>query len=244
MQWLDQAIIISIKKFGENSAILHLLSMNHGLFKGAVPNISSKRSAYIYQIGNVVDANWKARLPEQLGSFKLELLEPIAAYIFDNKIMLQSLSCACTIIDNCLAERHPEQEIYNFFYKLILKMKQGLNWQFYYVLFELNLLSNLGFGLDFSCCAVTGSTDDLVYISPKTGRAVTKNVGAPYKDKLLLLPKFLLDNNEYPSLEEISLGLELSGYFLNKYFIEHNKIIPPSRSRLIKLIKEQLIIAP
>jgi DNA repair protein RecO (recombination protein O) len=242
MQWLDQAIIISIKKFGEKSAILNLLTKNHGLHKGVIRNITTKTAISTYQIGNKVEASWKARLSEHIGSFNLELVEPIVAYFFDERLKLSALLSACSLIDNSLAERHYEKAIYEKFTLLIDKLKRSDNWQQEYVEFEMLLLSELGFGIDLEQCAATGVTKDLIYVSPKSSRAVSRAAGDAYKDKLLKLPAFLHLGRDEANSEEILQGLTLTGYFLGKSFYDRNKTLPSSRSRMIELLKEQFLI--
>jgi DNA repair protein RecO (recombination protein O) len=234
MEWFDQAIVINVKKFNENSAIIHLLSQNYGLHKGMVRNLFSKNSIATFQIGNLVDASWKARLPEHLGNFNLELVKQIIGYVIDDKGKLLILQSICAIIDDCLAERQPENKIFSRvcdFLEILRKQDRCLK---EYILFEINLLSELGFGLDLSECAVSGALEGLAYVSPKTGRAVTKSVGLEYHDKLLKLPKFLINNQEDYSDEDLLDGLTLAGYFLYKHIYQpKNFLMPESRSKIL-----------
>jgi DNA repair protein RecO (recombination protein O) len=234
MEWFDQAIVINVKKFNENSAIIHLLSQNYGLYKGMVRNLFSKNSIATFQIGNIVDATWKARLPEHLGNFNLELVKQIIGYVIDDKNKLLILQSICTIIDDCLAERQPEHKLFTMLSDFLEILRKKDNCLKDYILFEVNFLSELGFGLDLSECAVSGAIDDLSYVSPKTGRAVTKSVGHQYHDKLLKLPKFLINNQEDLSDEDMVDGLILAGYFLYKHIYQpKNFLMPESRSKIL-----------
>lgn len=192
MHWTDEAIILSIKKHGENSAVARLFTHEHGVFGGVVRGVHSKASRGLYQPGNIVIATWQARLSEHLGSFKAELMEAHAAFIMQEAAKLSALTSACAVLEAALPERHPYTKLYRIFRDFLAILKTEDDWQEDYIRFELALLAESGFGLDLEHCAATGSTKDLIYVSPKSGRAVSREAGEPYKNRLLPLPAFLL----------------------------------------------------
>jgi DNA repair protein RecO (recombination protein O) len=194
MQWADAAIILSARKYGESSAVVRVLTREHGLFAGVARGANSKNNRGIIQPGNVASANWQARLSAQLGSFKLELLEAHAAHIMQDAAKLASLTSACALVETALPERHPYPRLFSNFHEFLHILDSTENWQQDYVKFELSLLAESGFALDLSECAATGGTSDLIYVSPKSGRAVCRDAGEPYKQKMLPLPQFLLPN--------------------------------------------------
>ncbi len=233
MQWQDKAIIINVKKFSEDSAIVHLFTPNYGLYKGAVSNVTSKNNIATLQIGNTVNATWKARLPEHLGNFNLELTTQVIAYLISSKKKLLALSCICNLLDHCLAERQLESELFYASENFIAKLSHQQDFIIDYLAFELLLLEKLGFGLVLNKCAVLETTKNLVYVSPKTARAVCASVGAKYHDKLLTLPAFLVNNSQASKLE-LSQALNLTGYFIDKHFYKPKYLkIPPRRMELV-----------
>lgn len=238
MQITDEAIILSTNKFGENSGITCVLTENHGIYKGLVRSITSKRNRGVYQPGNIIEMTWRARLSEQLGNLSAGLLYSGATAIMDNSVKLAALSSLCATMESTLQERDPAPSIFNAF-KLFLHQvaSDGDNWQKSYVLLEMELLNQLGYGLDLTECAATNTSEELVYVSPKSGRAVCKAAGMPYHDKMLKLPEFLLNDAVNYTNEHIKEGITLCGYFLDKYFfVPHNIKQPQARARFSKMI--------
>jgi DNA repair protein RecO (recombination protein O) len=233
MEWTDNAIILTTRKYGESAGIVSLLSKEHGFFKGLVRGIAGKKQCGIYQSGNLVEATWKGRLAEHLGNFSAELIAPNAAYIMSCKKRLAALNSICCILDQTLAEREQSAIIFTRLAAFIEALKDDSNWQLHYVFIELELLSHLGFGLDISECAATGSTENLTYISPKSGRAVCAEAGAPYHNKLFQMPSFLQNHDDATiNPQEIKNGLNICSYFLEKYiFTPHNAKLPVARLR-------------
>ena len=241
MQWSDTSILLSVKKYGENSALVRLLSRGYGVHGGIVRSMHSKNNRGLLQPGNIVTATWNARLSEQLGTFKLELLQANVAHLMSDAARLDALSAASAIIESTLPERHPYPKLFDGFKAFLLTLKEDENWQEQYVRLELDMLSESGFGLDLRNCAATGTTKNLIYVSPKSGRAVSNEAGEPYKDKLLELPPFLLGiyKKNHAESAEILAGLRLTGYFLNAWlFTPHHKKLPAARTRLLQRIKE------
>jgi DNA repair protein RecO (recombination protein O) len=191
MQWSDVSIILSTRKYGETSAVVRVLTRDRGVFSGVFRGAYSKNNRGMLQAGNVVSAAWNARLAEQLGTFKLELMEAHAAHIMHDGAKLSALSSACSLLEMALPERHPYPKLFADFHEFLHILNSGENWEEEYIKFELSLLSEAGFGLDLSECAATGVSENLIYVSPKSGRAVCADSGEPYKGKLLELPEFL-----------------------------------------------------
>jgi DNA repair protein RecO (recombination protein O) len=245
MNWSDTAIILSAKKFGENAAIISAFTKEHGLHKGLVKYASSKKNRGIYQIGNIVEIEWKGRLAEQLGSYTAELTTPIAATILHDQLRLLALQSLCEILEKTITEHDPHVELFHNFELLLLALQQNhSSWLAHYIAFELQLLSELGFGLDLSQCVATGSTENLTYISPRSGCAVSAEAGAPYKEKLFLLPKFLISGDFSAfSCKDAHNGLAICQYFLNKYVFEpHSWTFPATRMQFETQIKNTALV--
>ncbi len=242
MQITDEAIILSTSKYGENSGIACILTESHGIYKGLVRGITGKRQRGIYQSGNIIEAIWRARLSEHLGNLSAGLIHAGAMMLMDEPVKLAALSSLCAMLETTLQERDPVPTIYHDFKTLLKELGAGdNNWHKTYVLLELELLAQLGFGLDLTTCAATETTEDLIYVSPKSGRAVCRIAGRPYADKLLKLPEFLLadlQEEKEISCAEINEGLNLCSYFFDKYFFApHNIHQPQARARFVAMLK-------
>lgn len=229
MKWQEEGVILSIRLHGESSAVVSLLTQDRGRHAGIV-RVSS-RNRTILQPGNFVQASWSARLPEHLGAFQLELISSPIARIMADSLRLTAMMSMLTTLDKLLAERHPYPPIYDMAVDLIHNLTAiGQGWLKDYAFFELRLLDILGYGLDLSRCAATGQTNDLVYVSPRSGCAISQSSGVPYADKLFVLPSFILDKEATDTLKsQIAASLKMTGYFLGKYFF--NGILPDHRSR-------------
>ena len=239
MEWSDEGIVLSARPHGEGGMVVSLLTRTHGRHAGFVAGGGAKRNRPVWQTGNVVEATWRARLAEQLGNFAGELREPHAARAMDVAAELAGLSAACAVIDSALPEREPHPAMYEGFHAFLLALGHD-GWPAIYVRLELGLLQELGFGLDLEKCAATGVTDDLAFVSPKTGRAVSRDAAEPYKGKLLALPPFLSTGGLPSDDDELRQGLDLTGFFLERHvFWPHNKPLPPARARLIESLQRQ-----
>ena len=237
MQWSDNALVLSSRKHGENSAIVTLLTEQYGLYSGLAKGVSSPKYRGMYQQGNLIHATWKARLPEHLGLLSSELLESSMGIMLGDSHRLTALSSMSMVIQHSLTERECEETIFRGLYHFISLLKTDEPWHIDYIKLELQLLATLGFGLDLSECAATGSTHDLCYVSPKTGKAVSAEAGEPYKDKLLPLPSFLKNAMSNNSPHDIIQGFQLTGYFLEKWnFHPRNMTLPSARKRLEELV--------
>jgi DNA repair protein RecO (recombination protein O) len=236
MEWTDQGIVLSARRHGESAVILSLLTEGHGRHAGLVRGGAGRRQRGILQPGNLVTVIWRARLEEHLGSFTVELLRNPSAAWLDDPARLAALSSACTIADQTLPEREPGESVFNGFMHLLATMDAD-GWQAAYVEWELALLGELGFGLDLTACAATGSNDALAYVSPRSGRAVSVSAGEPYRDKQLPLPGFLI-GREPAEPADIAAGLALTGYFLDLHlFAPHKRRLPDPRGRLLERIR-------
>jgi len=244
MQFVDSGIIISVKKYSESSLIVKVLSRNHGLYSGFVRSAtSSPKTRAIYQNFNLVDFEWKSRAEEGLGFFKIELKNSFLAQIISSPIKISSVSAIANIIEQNFLEREPAEEMFLG----LLRLLQKLNFDDeiflkQYIKFEIELLRILGYGIDLSECVATGTTKDLCFVSPKSARAVCSEAGQKYRDKLLILPQFLLsDCDLQASKEDLLNGLKLSGFFIAKNLTEKTRIgakadIFNARNQLINLV--------
>lgn len=234
MEWVDDAIVLGARHFGEGKLVAEVFSREHGRYGGVVH--AGRKSQPILQAGNVVHAGWKARLSEQLGFFSpLELVEPHATRLLDDPIALAGLSSAVTMVRAAAAERQAYPQLYDALIVLIEAMPHQDIWPAIYARFELGLLSALGYGLDLSRCAVTGETENLAWVSPRTGRAATYDAGAPHADVLLRLPPFLVDAEAKLDEGDVADAMALAGYFLERrLFDQRGEGMPEARRRLIE----------
>ena len=245
MKWSDQGIVLSAKKHGENSLIVVLLTENHGKHAGLVRGGTNRRVRGIYEPGNFVIANWSARLEEHLGTWVCELVTAKAGLILNKPLRLSGLSSACAVAERSLPEREPHPIFFSNFKNLVDSINLN-NWTAYYVNWEINLLAELGFGLDLTSCAATGSKENLIYVSPKSGRAVSKTAGKPYHHKLLPLPLFLRPGPEskQPPMSDLVLGLELTQYFLERHIFSYATGDEPSaRTRFVDRLRQLATIS-
>ena len=231
MDWEDEGYVVAVRPHGESSAIVSLLTSEHGRHSGLVRGGQSRRNRGLLQPGNRVSATWRARLEEHLGSYTLELQSSAVATILDAPGRLAALSSAVTLIEETLPERELSHGMFAMF-NTLMESLDGEHWAATYVVWELNLMMGIGFGLDLSECAATGATEELIYVSPKSGRAVCRAAGEAYKDKLLTLPAFLLGKEE-ASKADIANGLALSEFFLERHvFAPRQRHLPNIRRRL------------
>jgi DNA repair protein RecO (recombination protein O) len=211
-----------------------VFAREHGRFGGVVH--AGRKSQPILQAGNLVHTGWKARLSEQLGFFNpLELVEPHATRLLDDAAALAGLTSAVSLIRGAAAERQAYPQLYDALIVLIEAMPHREIWPALYARFELGLLGALGYGLDLSRCAVTGATEGLAWVSPRTGRAATYEAGAPHADVLLRLSPFLVDAEAELKEGDVADALALSGYFLERrLFDQKGEGLPEARRRLIE----------
>ena len=238
MQFSDSGYIIKVRNHGEKSLIVTLVCPQKGKVVGYVKGGLSKRGLGIYQIGNCISFNAYARIEENMLSLRgVELAHSYAAdFLLDND-KLEALASLCRLVDECVAENDVLADFYHLIDDFFVHIKDS-NWLVYYTFFEYYLLEFLGIGLDTDKCAVTGRTDDLRYISPKSGRAVCAEAGAPYKDRLFAYPQYIVDKNYRPQTREMADLLALTGNFLQKnFFGQHNLKLPEQRNNLLSIVK-------
>ncbi len=233
MQWSDEGIVIHTRRYGENKLIASVLTLHHGRHLGLLRQ-SSKINT-IFQPGCILSVKWNARLLEHLGHWTSDLLYSPLVEVFDDSVRLAALSSACALIEISLPERELNVDIYQSFKNFIKDLITNA-WPDAYLQLEATLLSHAGINLDLTHCAATGATEDLIYLSPRTGRAVSRAAGAPYHDKLLTLPSFLtqtLDPSEIRKPVDILKALEMMEIFLDRFIIGvHHLKMPEARSRL------------
>jgi len=237
MDWSDDAIVLAVRQHGESGAILEALTRGHGRHLGLVRGGASRTKKPVLQPGNGVRLTWRARLSEHLGNFTVELDRARAGMLMDNREALIGLNAFTAIVSATLPERAPYYDPVFAGAVVLLDgmMGDGLaHWGALYVRWEIGLLETLGFGLDLTQCAATGTSDDLAYVSPKSGRAVSAEAGAPYAARLFKLPKFLLGSqNADVTAADIAAGLVLTGHFLFDRVLQPNgKPMPAARLRL------------
>ena len=233
MNWSDEAIILSVRPHGETAAIVELFTRGHGRHLGLVHGGRSRRLRPVLQIGNHVDVDWKGRLADHLGQFRLELRKGFAASVMSEPAALAALSSMCTLT-RLLPERDPHASLFEVFLFVLGFLDDATVWPALMVRWELALLEELGFGLDLETCAASGVSDNLIYVSPRSGRAVSASAGEPYKDRLLPLPDFLKRGGGAVAGDDIRAGFALTGHFLQtRVLTPHEQDLPEARARMI-----------
>jgi DNA repair protein RecO (recombination protein O) len=219
MQWTDEGIVIGVRRHGEASAILELMTREHGRHLGMVRGGFGTRMKPILQTGNSVSASWRARLDEHLGNYTVEPMRQRASNYFGSSHAIYGVTHLAALM-RLLPERDPHEGLFNIFER-ILDGLEDATWAAPMVArFEMQILTELGFGLDLDQCAATGVTGDLIYVSPKSGRAVSRSAGEPYADRMLRLPAFMRDNAGDPSGRDLADGFALTGFFLSRHVLE------------------------
>lgn len=236
MEWTDEAIALAARPYGETGVILETLTRRHGRHLGLVHGGASRRLKSSLLAGNTLDVTWRARLSENLGTFSAELRRERAGALLEHREALVGLNAFSEVAHAAIPEREPHETVFAAAEILLDGMSETdfHHWGALYVRWEAGLLDELGFGLDLRCCAATGTTANLCYVSPKSGRAVSVEAGRPYHSRLLLLPAFLLQPaGASPTRDEIADGLRLTGYFLQERVLApHHRRLPPARLRL------------
>jgi DNA repair protein RecO (recombination protein O) len=239
VEWTDSGIVLSSRPYGETGIIADVLTREHGRHRGLVRG--SKMRA-VLQPGNGLSLTWRARLPEQLGSYTVELARARAGALMESRDGLTGLNAFCIVAGAALPEHQAHAPLHNVAEILLdaMAVEDFAHWGPLYVRWEAGLLDALGFGLDLSQCAATGVTNDLIYVSPRTGRAVSRNAGAEYASRLLPLPQFLLRGGDAPDLAATRDGLRLTGYFLlERVLAPHGHEMPQARFRLDALASRE-----
>lgn len=239
MQWSDEGVILSVRPHAETAAVVEIFTREHGRHLGLVHGGRSRKARPVLQIGNHVEASWKARLPEQLGVLTVEPHRSYGVEVMDEAASLAALMSICNL-SRALPERDPHPNLYEVTLFVLGFLDDPSVWPALYVRWELALLDEFGFGLDLTRCAASGGTTDLVYVSPKTGRAVSLAAGEPYKDRLLHLPAFLRGKTgNGVQISDIMVGLDLTEHFLHsRVYGPREQALPEPRTRLRALLEK------
>ena len=238
MRWADDGIFLSGRPHGETSVIANIFTRANGRTHGLVKGGRSRRIRPILQTGNGLRVEWRARLEDQLGVYTVELTDPAAARILDDKLALAGVNAIMALLQ-VLPERDPHPKLFDAVNECLAQAGNAA-FPASIARFELTLLDELGFGLDLSKCAATGRAENLIYVSPRSGQAVSQDAGEPYRDKLLPLPAFLLEDTTSgsPAGRDVARGLAMTGYFLSRHvFAEIGKAMPKAREDFARLIE-------
>lgn len=248
MDWQDEGVVLSVRHHGESARIVTLLTESYGRHAGLLRGSGTGRGGAL-QPGQLVGAEWRARLSEQLGYFTLEALRHPAALMLDDPARLAALRAVCALVDAALPEREPHPNLFGAtkaLFSLMAEMEDTGDWGALYVRWETGLLAEMGYGIDLESCAATGATTNLTHVSPRSGRAVSAEAAAPYVDRMLKLPAFLVPGRGAPeslpndSLQAVLDGLALTGHFLeNRLFAQLHAAVPQARARLIEVVRGQ-----
>ena len=234
MEWRGEAILLSVRRHGESSAIIEVFTEEKGRHTGVVRGGTSRKIAPILQPGAQLDVYWRARLEDHIGAFTVEPVRSRAALVMDNRLALSGLNAVTALLGFCLPEREPHPVLYRRSCQLLDLLGQDNLWSLAYLRWEAALLDGMGYGLDLDACAVTGATDDLCYVSPKSGRAVSRQGAGDWAERLLPLPPALLGQGQGGN-KEIADGLETTGYFLANRMAPDlgSRPLPDARARFV-----------
>ena len=241
MEWRDQGILLSSRRHGETSAIIEVFTPEKGRHAGIVRGGTSRKIAPVLQPGAQLDLVWRARLEDQIGSFAVEPVRSRAAVAMGDRMALAGLNTVTALLAFGLPEREVHLPLYHRTQALLDLLDQGDVWPLAYLQWELALLEELGYGLDLSACVVTGATEGLIYVSPKSGCAVSAEGAGEWADRLLPLPPVLRGEGEAGNLQ-IAQGLRTTGYFLTNHMAKNlgNHPLPEARARYVEAFNRRL----
>jgi len=233
MQWTDEGIVLGVKRHGETSVILELMTREHGRHLGLVRGGAGTRLRGVLQPGNALGATWRARLDEHLGHYTVEPLNLRAAGFLAAAHAVHGVTHLAALC-RLLAEREAHRGVYEALEAILEHLGDPHAAAPLIARFELNFLAELGFGLDLSSCAATGVTEDLIYVSPRSGRAVSRAAGEAYRDRLMRLPAFLSGATEPHSAGDIADAFALTGFFLDRHaFAPRGLPVPEARAHFV-----------
>jgi len=236
MHWQDTVIILNARRHGENHVIAEVFASQHGRWRGLVHGGAARARRAWLQPGNLAEAGWRARTAEQLGTLTLEPQAQPAATALSDSLALAALQALVAELALC-PERAPYPRLYEGARLVLENLHAREVFPALLARFELALLAELGFGLDLSRCALTGRQDDLAWVSPRSGRAASRAAGAPWAEKLLPLPAFLLGRDDAPDAAEVAAGLRLTGHFLRQRLLAPaGRDLPAARARLPEML--------
>jgi DNA repair protein RecO (recombination protein O) len=239
VDWRDEGILLAARRHGESAAIIEVLTAAHGRHAGVVRGGGGRRLAPVLQPGAHLSVEWSARLQEHIGSFRVDPIRLHAAAIMADRAALVALGSVTALIAATLPERDPHPDLYARSLALVEALAAAPDWPARYAAWELALLAELGFGLDLTRCAATGAAEDLVWVSPRSGGAVSRTAGTPWADRLLPLPAFLRAGwTDPPPTAEIAAALALTGHFLDARVAPTlaRGALPPARARAVEAI--------
>lgn len=241
MEWRDHGILLSMRRHGESAAIIEVFTEEHGRHAGIVRGGASRKQAPHLQPGAQLDVLWRARLEDHLGSYQAEPVRSRAAAAMSGRLALAGLNAVTALLGFSLPEREPHPMLYRRSEQLLDLLGQDEIWPLAYLRWEMALLEELGFGLDLSRCAVSGVREGLVYVSPKSGRAVSRQGAGDWADRMLPLPPCLRGEGEAPD-EEVAQALETTGYFLEHRVAPSfgNQPLPEARARFLDAFTRRL----
>ena len=237
MEWTAEGLVLAVRAHGESAAIVDIFTAAQGRHAGVVRGGTGRRMAPVLMPGNQVAAVWRARLDEHLGHFTIEPVQARAARLMADRRALAGLSAICALAARALPEREPHPALYAATLTLLDALATVPDWPVLYLRWECGLLADLGFGLDLSACAVTGATEGLAWVSPRTGHAVTAEAARGWEDRLLPLPQVLLHPGP-ATPADLAAGLRLTGHFLHKGLCADPgaRPLPEARARLVDLL--------
>ncbi len=235
MEWRDQGALLSVRPHGESAAIIEVFTATHGRHAGVVRGGASRKIAPILQPGAQLDVTWRARLDDHIGAYVVEPLRSRSALLADG-LALAGLNATCALLRAALPERQSYPALWASSVNLLDALEAGGDWPPIYLRWEMLLLEELGFGLDLATCAVTGGRENLAFVSPRTGRAVSRQGAGDWVDRLLPLPASLLGQGP-TSVVELVQGLAVTGHFLTREIgLLSGKPLPLARQRLLDLL--------
>ena len=227
MEWREEAIILGVRRHGETSVVAELMTRERGRHMGLVRGGRSRRLQPVLQPGNQVEATWRARLDEHMGTFVVEPVELRAARLMEDQLALHGVQLLAGHL-RLLAEREAHPRLFDALSVILEESEGPATLGMLMLRFEIALLEDLGFGLDLERCALTGESEGLAFVSPRTGRAVTATAGAPWRDKLLALPSVLVGGIWAGDAAELRSGFRLTGHFLSRHLWEPRNLAEPS----------------
>lgn len=234
--WEDEALILSYQDYSETSIILKILTKSYGVRKGLIRGAKSKKKNYIYESGNIISVSYKARTEDMLGVFSVDIIRSCSAIYLTDSLKFSGIISILNMIEFCLLDNEVEKDLYCYSKGLINKIiSSDVTWLSDYVLWEIFLLKKIGFGLELSKCVLTNQTNNLKFVSPKSGCAVSQKVAEKWKKRLFILPEFLLSEKN-AKLQDIINGLKITTNFLKKFSISINKTLPFTREDFIDRI--------
>ncbi len=234
MEWREDALVLAARPLGERDALVSVLAREQGRHRGVVKGGQGRRQRARLEPGTLVQARWSARLEEHLGRLELEPELALGAALLHDADRLMALAALCGVLEATLPEREPHPALYHATLT-VLRQLPGPHWAPAYAWWEVGLLADLGFGLSLERCALSGATDDLAYVSPRTGCAVTAAAGAPWAERLLPLPAFLTPAGGATDRTAVRTALDLTGWFLHRHLFGDRP--PMARQRLVDRLR-------